>query len=303
MSKPISKKTVWIVSLGFFIILSVYTLFQYQKIKTRIPAEKTGTRANKDRKPIRVPQFVALEKVFYRSRFYFTFDSPQTLEEYRETENLDGVVEGWENDFDLARKLMNWCRAQWEPGRPDPYPPINAMEILREIRAKRTGGFCAQYNYIFVQGLQSFGILARYATILHHEVTEVWIQQYQKWICFDPLYDAYYTDQLGTPLTVLEIHQQVKNQRPVRIRANQPVADVDSHLQQFRQFAIWIKNNHISSPINFSDLEYFKVYFIESPDLKTSIPSKALSTANPADLYFNPDYEKRQKVASAQAPA
>ena len=133
MSKPISKKTVWIVSLGFFIILSAYTLFQYQKIKTRIPVEKTDARANKDRKSIRVPQFVALEKVFYRSRFYFTFDSPQTLEKYRETENLDGVVEGWKNDFDLARKLMNWCRAQWEPGRPDPYPPINAIEILREI--------------------------------------------------------------------------------------------------------------------------------------------------------------------------
>jgi len=290
VSKPVDKKTVWIVFSGLLIIILGYTLFQYLKIRNEIPAKAIASHQNPSGKPIRVPQFIAPEKVSFPPRFHFTYDPPQVLKKFRESENLDSIVDGSQNDFELARKLMNWSRSQWDPGRPDPYPPINALDILREIRAKRTGGFCAQYNYVFVQGLQSFGIRARYVTIVNHEVTEVWIQTYRKWVCFDPLYDAYYTDRLGTLLSVFEIYQKVSKQQQVRISSNQSVTDPPSHLRQFCKFAVWLKNDHISSPVNFSDLEYFKVYFIESPERRDSIPAAALSTSSPKDLYFNPKF-------------
>jgi hypothetical protein len=289
VSKQLDKKSIRIIFSGLAIIILGYTLVQYLKIKNEIPAEAIATHQKPDRKAIRVPLFTAPENVFYPPRFQFTYDPPQVLKKFRESENLDDIIDGSRNNFELARKLMNWSRSQWDPGRPDPYPPINAPDILREIRAKRTGGFCAQYNYVFVQGLQSFGIRARYVTINRHEVTEVWIHTYRKWICFDPLYDATYSDSRERPLSVFEIHQKVKNQQQVHIKSNQPIINSSSHLRQFSEFAVWLKNDHVSSPINFSDLEYFKVYFIESPEKRNSIPAKALTTSSPADLYFNPE--------------
>jgi transglutaminase-like putative cysteine protease len=288
VSKPANRKTIWIVFSGLVIFILGYTLFQYLRIRNEIPVEITASDQHPDRKPIRVPRFTPPENVSYPPRFMFTYDSPRVLKNYRKIENLDRIVEGCRNDFELARKLMKWSRSQWKPGRPDPYPPINALDILREIRANRTGGFCAQYNYVFVQGLHSFGIRARYVTIVNHEVTEVWIPTFHRWVCFDPLYDAYYSDRMGTPLSVYEIVRNVRNQQQVRIHSNQPVTDPDSHLRQFARFAVWLKNDHVSSPINFSDLEYFKVYFVESPDERNSIPAAALSTSSVNDLYFSP---------------
>lgn len=288
MSKPVEKKTVWIVFSGLLIIILGYSLIQYLRIRNEIPAKAISTHQDSPGKSIRVTQFIDPEKVSFPSRFHFTYDPPRVLKKFRESEKLDNIIDGSQNDFELALKLMNWSRSQWDPGRPDPYPPINALDILREIRSNRTGGFCAQYNYVFVQGLQSFGIRARYVTVVNHEVTEVWSQTYQKWVCFDPLYDATYSDSLGTPLSVFEIYRKVIKQQQVRIHSNQSVTDAPSHLRQFRKFAVWLKNDHISSPINFSDLEYFKVYFLESPEARNSIPAPALSTCSPKDLYFNP---------------
>ena len=206
--KEISKKNIiFAFSILVFLIL-LYTIFAYIRITGKNP---NTLNVSVKKKPIYVPLFIDPEKVVYKARFNFTFDPQEVLIHYRYSENLDVVIKNCIGDLEIAQKLMNWSREQWEPGRPDPYPPINAVKILEEIRSGRTDGFCAQYNYIFVQALQSLGMKSRYVTIKNHEVTEVWISEFKKWVCFDPLYNSIYLSKENIPLSVIEIYRNGYN--------------------------------------------------------------------------------------------
>jgi hypothetical protein len=234
---------------------------------------------------IRVPMFVDPALVRPTPRFRFTFDPPDALADLRREEALDGVVAQGASDLERVVALMRWTRSQWEPGIPSPYPPINARVILADIRRKFTGGFCAQYNYVLVQALQSFGIPARYVSVKDHEVIEARLPDQGRWICFDPLYATWYKDEADRPLSVLEIHQRVRDGKAVMLSDPHRVTDPAAHLQAFRSFAVWLKNDHITAPLNFSDLERYKVYFLDGQAMPGEIPPGVLSTTEPEDLY------------------
>ena len=235
---------------------------------------------------IRVPLFVDPNQVRPTPRFRFTFDPPEALAELRSSEALDSVVQGAEgDDLRTGLELMHWARRRWEPGRPSPYPPIDARIILRDIRRGFTGGFCAQYNYVLAQALQSFGIPARYVSLIEHEVIEIFLRDERRWVCLDPLYDTYYTDEDGRPLSVHAIHSSLGTERRVLLSSPALVKDLDSHLGSFRAFAVWLKNDHVSAPLNFTDLERYKVYFLSDQPASRHIPAGALATSEPLDLY------------------
>ena len=237
---------------------------------------------------INVPLFVPPERVRYQSRFHFTFDNTAILRPLRNREGLDTVVAGVKSDLEIARRLMRWVRAQWTPGRPNPYPPIDAMVILDNIRSGETGGFCAQYCFVLVQCLQSMGYKARYVTIKGHEVTEVWLPSFAKWIMLDPLYVLYVTQ--GTiPLSVYEIHKIVlRSGHDLKIHAQQDPGDLRAYLARYEKFAVWAKNDHVSSPINFWDIERYKIYFLDDSNERMYVPAGSLYTFFPEDVYVNP---------------
>jgi len=238
-----------------------------------------------DKPAIRVPVFVDPNRVRPTPRFRFTFDPPEALELLRAEEGLDSVVSGAASDLDRATSLMQWTRRQWEPGVPNPYPPLDARVILRDIRRGFTGGFCAQYNYVLAQSLQSFGIPARYVSLVEHEVIEARLPDMGRWICLDPLYDAHYLDDAQRPLSVLEIHTRVLDGAPVVPSQAHKITDLQGHWKAFASFAVWLKNDHISSPLNFTDLERYKIYFLDDPAPASQPPVGALVTSEPADIY------------------
>jgi len=236
---------------------------------------------------IHVPLFVDPATVKPTPRFRFTFDPPEALAALRQEENLDEVVAGAVDDLARCVRLMSWTRKQWEPGIPNPYPPLNARIILKDIRRGFTGGFCAQYNYVLAQGLQSFGIPARYVSLVEHEVIEARLPDAGWWVCLDPLYDTYYMDEAGRPLSVYEIHRRVLDGQPVRLSDGHLVEDIPAQLEKFRSFAVWLKNDHVTSPLNFADLERYKVYFLDGADdaARAPVPRGALTTTEPVDIY------------------
>jgi transglutaminase-like putative cysteine protease len=234
---------------------------------------------------IHVPLFVDPALVRPTPRFRFTFDPPATLAAYRAEESLDAIVGTLSDDLERSMALMHWSRAQWEPGVPSPYPPIDARIILRDIRRGFTGGFCAQYNYVLVQALQSFGILARYVSLVEHEVIEVRLPGKRRWVCLDPLYDTIYRDDQGEPLSVYEIHRRGADGLPVILSNPALAAGKPSHMDSFRAFAVWLKNDHVGSPVNFTDLERYKVYFVPEGTAPAGVPAGALMTSEVADLY------------------
>lgn len=233
---------------------------------------------------IRVPMFVDPNLVRATPRFRFTFDPPEALAALRAEERLDQVIDGARDDLDRAGRLMRWARRQWEPGVPSPYPPIDARIILRDVRRGFTGGFFSQYNYVLAQALQSFGIPARYVSLVEHEVIEARLPDQGRWVCLDPLVDAWYADEQGRPLSVIEIHRRRAGGLPITPSEGHRIRSVASHMAAFSGFAVWLKNDHISSPINFTDLERYKVYFVEA-GAPPPLPPGALSTSEPLDLY------------------
>ncbi len=60
---------------------------------------------------------------------------------FAETRKLDSVIEGCKTDIEIFKRLTIWSRKQFKPGNPDPYPMSNGLDILKDIRSGKTGGF------------------------------------------------------------------------------------------------------------------------------------------------------------------
>ena len=110
------------------------------------------------------------------------------------------------------------------------------MEILKpHDDGKPVGGFCQQYNVVFLQACETFGIPGRAVSIGAgdhegkikdggHEVVEVWSNQFRKWIYLDGNMAWYATDRAsGVPLSLWELRQRQlqalsgKEFEPIRI--------------------------------------------------------------------------------------
>ncbi|MCA9115018.1 MAG: transglutaminase domain-containing protein [Planctomycetaceae bacterium] len=152
---------------------------------------------------------------------YESFSQP-LLARFRREQKLDQVVEGAETELELLSKLAAWSSASW-PGLGHIgkiYPAWNAFEILAPHEdGTPVGGFCQQYNLVFLQACQSFGIPARIVSIGPgtqldrirggHETVEVWSNQFRRWMYFDGN-TAWYTldQQSGNPLSLRALRQR-----------------------------------------------------------------------------------------------
>jgi hypothetical protein len=280
----------WAVVVSFVYAVSLFIAYDVGKKNSRLNEGAFKVKQEKRGKsdPVEVLFFIPPEKVHYQARFNFTFDNEEILRALRNREKLDTVIAGAKTNIEVFLRLMKWVRAQWSPGRPDPYPPIDAVVILDKIREGVTGGFCAQYCVVLVQCLQSFGYKARYVTIKRHEVTEVWSPRLSKWVMLDPLYELYISKGVN-PLSVLEIHNMVlRGEQDMEIHAKKHPGDLREYLSRYERFAVWSKNDHVSSPINFFDIERYKIYFLDDPNEQMAVPLGSLYTPFPEDLYLNP---------------
>jgi len=220
-----------------------------------------------------------------QSRFYFRYDSPEDLREFRLAENLDKLHA--DDDWTTARNVMHWARNQFEHSPLETYPPQNALAMLREIRAGRATGFCAQYCYLTVQALQALGCPARYVSIQGHEVCEVWLSSRQKWILLDPDHDAFFTDPKGQLLCALDISRCPE---AVQVVTDHSISDRMDLLRRFRHLAYWLRNDLYTKAINFYDLPKYKVYIAETgfSEFISENPC-ALITTYPEELYEPPN--------------
>jgi hypothetical protein len=182
---------------------------------------------------------------------------------------------------------LHWTRAQFEPGRPDPYPPPDATKTLAEIRAKRTGGFCAQYAFVLVQALQSFGMPARVVTIDSHEVVETWLADQRRWTMLDPLFDLQVIDQGGRSLSAIEIRNARHAGATLAVTAGDRLAEsLPRYVARYDRIALWIRNAFVSAPENFTDFDRYRVWLVGSDEVSPS--PESLSTTHPEGLYARP---------------
>jgi len=181
---------------------------------------------------------------------YEPLDHPR-LKKLRELYKLDEVAHGATNELGLMLRLAQWACNYWDwPNHiGEYYPPWDALEILKPYRdGKPTGGFCLQFNLVFLQACESFGFPARAISISQgrcqerlpaggHEIVELWSNEWKKWVYVDGALAWYITDEkTGVPLSIWELRQR---QLPtLRGEPVQPVRVVDAERIRNKQF-VW----------------------------------------------------------------
>ncbi|HUT64040.1 MAG TPA: hypothetical protein VMZ04_08790 [Anaerolineae bacterium] len=167
-----------------------------------------------------------------RSSYPFVYEDllhPE-LKRYRTTYNLDTIIEGAQTEFDVMMRLLHWAyripltshEYSWnwndvpllikdESGMP---------KLQTEYSGRRRDAMCLYSNQALIGALLSMGYQARHINlhsegISGHEVTEVWSNNYNKWIYLDATRDYYYFDlDTGIPMNLLEVHNLLKEQVP-----------------------------------------------------------------------------------------
>jgi hypothetical protein len=159
-----------------------------------------------------------------RSSYPFGYENllhPE-LEKYRKGAQLDKVVDGATSEFEVMMRLLNW--AYRIPVTSDQYSwNWNDVVLLEkgekgmprlqaDYKGRRRDAMCLYSNQALIGALLSMGFQARHINIHSeglsgHEVSEVWSNEFNKWIYMDATRDYYYFDlDTGEPLNLLETH-------------------------------------------------------------------------------------------------
>lgn len=154
---------------------------------------------------------------------YENLNHPE-LKRFREEHKLDKVVAGANSEFEIILKLLHWAyRApitnngySWNWNDAIVTSPGLPMTKLNDpYNQRRRDGMCLYSTQGLIGALLSMGYQARHVNINSeavngHEITEVWSNDFNKWIYLDPTLDTYYYDlKTGVPLNVLEMHQML----------------------------------------------------------------------------------------------
>ena len=281
--KNVSRRSAIVIVLAAIVVSGSIGTVRYFGLRRQREAQGTTPIGDK----IHVPRWLQPSAVRHHARFASLWDGPDPLERLRRVERLDAVVAGAASDEDRARRLLHWTRSLFQPGTPHPYPPPDALTTLSEIRAGHTGGFCAQYSFVLVQALQSFGRPARLVTLAGHEVVETWLLDQSRWTMLDPLFDVQIVDAAGRSLSAIEIREARHARAAVAATEGHRLTEPLPHyLARYERIGIWIRNAFTSAPVNFADFDRYRVWIL--PDDERSLPSDSLRTTHPEDLYGPP---------------
>jgi hypothetical protein len=152
----------------------------------------------------------------FTKRFRFdSYENPK-LTQLREQFRLDEVVSPGKNEFDRQLLLLDWVNHRFKKfGR----PTSDARGALDILAANDAGDafFCAHYADVFVSAAASLGWVNRCMALrrpdnvgegsTEHSSTEIWSNQYRKWVMLDPTF-AMYVEKDGRPLSAFEIRQE-----------------------------------------------------------------------------------------------
>jgi hypothetical protein len=154
----------------------------------------------------------------YTKRFRFDTSSNPKLKQLRERYKLDEVVAPGKDEFDRQVHLLDWAHRQFKKFGHPSTPAKGALEILKAIDDGHSF-FCTQYGEVMVSAAASLGWVDRPLALRRHQgvnknggstehtTTEIWSNQYRKWVMLDPTSNMY-LEKDGVPLNALEIRQE-----------------------------------------------------------------------------------------------
>lgn len=153
----------------------------------------------------------------FSKRFAFdNYENPK-LRQLREQEKLEQVVAGGKDEFDRQVLLLDYVYQRFKKFGTPTADPRGALEIFKAVDEGHTF-FCAHYGSALVSCAASLGWVDRAIALrvgsrasgsgaTEHTTTEIWSNQYNKWVLFDPTY-AMYVERDGVPLSGWEVRQE-----------------------------------------------------------------------------------------------
>ena len=188
------------------------------------------------------------------------------LGELRDRYKLRRVVAKGKSQFQQMLLLRNWVHHAIPRGQPAHFN-LDALAIL-DSAAKGGTFYCTHYSFVMMQCALALGWQARKLGIdrdhtkaersTHHGVTEVWSDQYDKWVVFDAMFDVHY-EKARVPLNALELADEwVRNKgADVQIRKGprrRKVAASGKRTEGFSEpgcyywFHVYTRNNYFAIP-------------------------------------------------------
>ncbi len=152
-----------------------------------------------------------------RGYYNFTFQdaAEPRLEILRNRYRLDEVVAHCSSEFEKYRVLAFWMRGIWRDAwgkhGVELHTPWDALISLELAPQYKASGMCVIYSNTFVQCALAVGLQARGNILDHHFVSEVWSNEYKKWVTFDiaasvdSIRSSFHMKD-DTPLNALETH-------------------------------------------------------------------------------------------------
>jgi len=166
--------------------------------------------------------------------------------------HLDALTEERENllrvelpraaptSWETATTLLRWVHRRWAHAN-DHVDDPDAVEVLRRVDAGERFA-CVEYSIVLSQSLNALGIPARRVQLLQrnhhvgvgraHVVSEAWVDDLSAWVLLDGQNGAYWADDNGRPLGLLELQQLFAAGAPrpslVALDEELPAADADT---------------------------------------------------------------------------
>jgi hypothetical protein len=147
--------------------------------------------------------------------FVYQEPSPR-LKLLRERYQLDKVIAPGKTELEQLMLLRYWVRNQWHSAWGSNnaawMPPWDALIILEAKDQADCLTMCTHYAAVFTQCCLALGWNARHCILDHHCVSEVYVNQHNKWVMMDAGNSKERADvglhfeRGGVPLSALELH-------------------------------------------------------------------------------------------------
>lgn len=136
------------------------------------------------------------------------------------------AIAGAGDDFSKAENLLHWVSNHiYHKGDYDGAIAHNSLDLLNYAydNGNLCGINCVALATILSECLLAIGLKARRVFLMpcspydgdNHVVTHVYIREKNKWVMLDPTYNAYFSNEEGEYLSLLELRNCLANHEPV----------------------------------------------------------------------------------------
>lgn len=157
--------------------------------------------------------------------FVYQPKESMNLRMVREYFNLDSVA-GQGDELSRIINLLHFAHDQIRhDGGNRAFVEMDAIDIYNYCKATGKGVNCRQLALSLCEMYLSLGIPARYVTCMPadpndyecHVINTVWSSELQKWLYIDPTMDAWVIDENGTMLSIAEVREWLRSDKPLRL--------------------------------------------------------------------------------------